>query len=211
MTAQSSVKNKLLKITNREIDGVLADRTWDLGNKVLYELCRKYPHHIKPNEVIAKVWLIGRAYAAAIERRKKATSKSKGDLFYTGTVAPKIIEEKIDRWVGSAIAKNAIEVHYKLTHLFRKISKHQKRSLASKYLHFHRPGIFFIYDSRSVAATRSLPLVDWPLPKTYDREYALFYRRCLWLREYFWRKFGRKLSPRELDKILLYATDSRKI
>ena len=43
---------------------------WDVGNEVLYELCTKHPRHAEIPAVIAKVWLIGRSYAAAIERRR---------------------------------------------------------------------------------------------------------------------------------------------
>lgn len=43
---------------------------WDVGNSVLYDMCRKYPNHGKEDEIIAKVWLIGCSYSAAIERRR---------------------------------------------------------------------------------------------------------------------------------------------
>ena len=41
---------------------------WNLGNEMLYQLCRDYPDHKAPEVITAKVWLIGRSYAAAIER-----------------------------------------------------------------------------------------------------------------------------------------------
>lgn len=209
------MKDDLPKITNRKIDEILAGSTWDLGNKVLYDLCRKHPRHKKVDEVIAKVWLIGRSYAAAIERRKNLNPKSKGDSFYVDCVAPTMIAEGIDRWIETATEENAIEVHWRLTQLFRKITKHEKRSLASKYLHFHRPRIFFIYDSRSVLGIRSLTPRNSGFSRSAigecDNEYASFYCRCLWLRKYLRKQYGRQLSPRELDKILLYVTDSQKI
>ena len=43
---------------------------WDLGNSVLYNLCENNFDHSSDEKIIAKVWLIGRVYAAAIERRR---------------------------------------------------------------------------------------------------------------------------------------------
>jgi hypothetical protein len=67
---------------------------WRVGNEVLYELCRTKPAHTDEAEVIAKIWLIGRCYAAAIERRK--TNLGENDNFYLNTVAPAVIEFPID-------------------------------------------------------------------------------------------------------------------
>ena len=43
---------------------------WDFGNGILYEMCKEYPKHEKEDVIVGKIWLIGRSYAAAIERRK---------------------------------------------------------------------------------------------------------------------------------------------
>lgn len=67
---------------------------WRVGNEVLYELCRTRPTHTDEADVIAKIWLIGRSYAAAIERRR---NKSDGnDNFYVDKVAPAIRRSSID-------------------------------------------------------------------------------------------------------------------
>src|SRR5258708_28165906 len=71
---------------------------WDVGNKVLYDLCKKYPRHDKENEILAKVWLIGRSYAAAIERRKKFNDY-KGDRFHRRIVGPQMLAARIDEWL----------------------------------------------------------------------------------------------------------------
>ena len=39
---------------------------WDLGNKMLYDLCCNYFGHDSKEKVVGKVWLIGRAYAVLI-------------------------------------------------------------------------------------------------------------------------------------------------
>jgi len=127
---------------------------WDLGNKILYDMCRQYPAHNNSSEIIAKVWLIGRSYAAAIERRKNTgSSQFNGDDFYFEKVAPEIKRSEIDAWLDALdaideVSESTLEVilsaHLNVTELFSSISGLEKRSLASKYLHFHCPDLFFI-------------------------------------------------------------------
>jgi hypothetical protein len=200
-------------IAKSEIEEALANSAGDLANQVLYDLCSGHPFHKTDQDIIAKVWLIGRSYAAAIERRKNKSSDAPGDMFYETIIAPKIRNSEIDGWLSllksEPIPKNAIEIHYKLMALFCEISGHQNRSLASKYLHFHQPDLFFILDSRSVAAIRRVTPRTHKEPsnlstKETDKDYANFYSRCLWLQENLQTQFGRKLSPREIDKILLH-------
>jgi hypothetical protein len=148
-------------ITAQEVVAALKkNRVWDLGNKVLYDLCSSYPYHKTDEEIIAKIWLIGRSYAAAIERRKNKASNSEGDKFYEEIVVPKIKYSEVDKWFAiireNPIPGVAIEIHGKLTKLFSDISGLDKRSLASKYLHFHFEDSFFIYDSRAVNAIRMM-------------------------------------------------------
>ena len=52
--------------------------------------------------------------------------------------------------------ENSSEAHARTTELFTKIRGLEKRSLASKYLHFHVPGLFFIYDARAIAGMRKV-------------------------------------------------------
>jgi len=171
---------------------------------------------VKNDEIVAKIWLIGRSYSASIERRKSA--EGIGDDFYKKKVGPAIRRSKIDKWLNSIKSiKNpgsaeTIEVHKDVMALFRSITGLDKRSLASKYLHFHRPDIFFIYDSRvkrSIAKlvpnVRRLPDLE---ANNYDREYKDYVRRCLSLLEQIKKVFGVTLKPRELDKLLIsFAND----
>jgi hypothetical protein len=213
------MKKPVVQITKDDVEKALTNTAWDLGNQVLYDLCFKHPLHKTPQEIIAKIWLIGRSYAAALERRKNKSSDSIGDLFYEDKAAPKIKKSKIDDWFArlkkEPTRTNAIETHAKLTKLFYKITKLEKRSLASKYLHFHFKNLFFIYDSRSVAGIRKVtPRAEKQLPslspKEPDKHYANFYRRCLWLQNDLHARLRRKLSPRQIDKVLLYIAGSKK-
>jgi hypothetical protein len=60
----------MAQITQGDVDYALAPSIWDLGNQVLYSLCQAHPRHDHSDAIVAKVWLIGRSYAAAIERER---------------------------------------------------------------------------------------------------------------------------------------------
>jgi hypothetical protein len=206
-----------IDITKQDIDYALAQKLWDFGNDVLCRLCREYPKHDQDNVIAAKIWLIGRSYAAAIERRKDAEGSS--DLFYETTVVESMRSAGIDDWLADlpeqladvSDLSCAIRVHKHLLDVFYKITKMEKRSLASKYLHFHRPEVFFIYDSRARNAIGAITPrlkqivedIKAPTPEIFDKEYHFFCLRAIWLQKELNEKFGRKFTPRELDKILL--------
>lgn len=187
---------------------------WDLGNKVLYELCQKHPSHQETQVVLAKIWLIGRSYAAAIERRRD--KEDQNDNFYIKTVAPAIISSDIDTWITSAAKHSApseesfdiiLSTHANVTTLFSTISGLEKRSLASKYLHFHLPNLFYIYDTRAVEAMRLLLSVVGRARSRAtgaDSEYRKFAEKCLRLQTYISGEFEVLLTPRQLDNLLLY-------
>jgi hypothetical protein len=178
---------------------------------VLYKLCEDYPEHKRDDVIIAKIWLIGRSYAAAIERRKPKDSPV-GDEFYSEVVARSIRESDIDKWFHALKgtpednATASIEVHCKTMRLFNKISGQDKRSLASKYLHFHFPKRFFLFDSRAASAISKLTKpVGRKLPTfaVYDDTYARFYLRCTELKKQLDDIEGRETSFREVDTVLL--------
>lgn len=191
---------------------------WDLGNRVLYDLCKTHPGHRAEDEIVAKIWLIGRAYAAAIERRKNGDENS--DNFYLGMVAPAVRKSNIDRWlvglkdVASTTTETlplVTETHQNVLILFEQISGLNKRSLASKYLHFHYPNIFFIYDSRACNAMRMLKDITGRAPKGNgegDNEYRKFVTKCVALRDYIKKEYKVSLTPRRLDTLLLLIEDS---
>lgn len=177
----------MVEISKKLLDSATRQSEWDVGNKVLYDLCEQYPNHKINSEIIAKVWLIGRAYAAAIERRRQNSNDAfEGDDFYTEKVAPEIRKSKIDEWfsllhgidhVNENNINQVLLVHLRITELFRKISGLEKRSLASKYLHFHFPNLFFIYDSRAVTAVSHLSAITGRVGRSdfeADNEYRKF-------------------------------------
>lgn len=207
-----------VQITKDDVDYALGPSPWDLGNQVLYSLCQDYPRHDRDDAIIAKVWLIGRSYAAAIERRKNG--KDTSDDFYETTVATKIKRSLLDNWLAALPDRltdswgelsSVITLHWRLMNLFSEMTDLNKRSLASKYLHFHRPDLFFIYDSRARAAiakvTPRLSEIRAVSAENADSEYHAFCRRGQWLRETIKERFHRDLNPRQIDKILLKIMD----
>lgn len=201
-----------INLTKSFVQRAIADSTWDLGNKVLYDLCKQNPFHRESGVIGAKIWLIGRSYAAAIERRREKGNTTVNDEFYETVVIPQIKASRIDRWFqdvthtedGDVAA--LLEVHWRLTELFERITKQSKRSLASKYLHFHFPDRYFIYDSRASFAIRQLTESmrnRLPSLSRFDEVYGRFFLRCSMLREKLSVLVGRNVNPRELDKVLL--------
>ena len=177
---------------------------WEFGNSILYQMCEDNPLHNDADVVIGKIWLIGRSYAAAIERRKNADDYQ-GDDFYYDAVAPKMLEigKELDSRIESLKNNTGIiadcvpeilSTHKYLMDAFMDLTGLEKRSLASKYLHFHCPEKFFIYDSRARAAIGKI--VKRPNKKIllgiddHDAEYGDFVCRMLELQEYLDEKLG---------------------
>jgi hypothetical protein len=102
--------------------------------------------------------------------------------------------------------EHILSSHRELTKAFYRLTRLDKRSLASKYLHFHHPRLFFIYDTRADFALRLLSIPRDRKSHSLDhadRAYSLFCLKCLALRDHVKATFGVRLSPRQLDNLLL--------
>jgi len=185
------------------------------GNEVLYRMCAERPKHIDLDTIASKIWIIGRAYSAAIER-KAGKRIEKGKDFCRETVAPAVRDSGIDEWIANVSSVDrltsenvalSLSCHKKVTDLFKCITGVEKRSLASKYLHFHAPRAFFIYDSIANRCVRQR-LRDKQMRFNYlegfDKEYASFSARCIYYRDEFLEKeLDELVTPRRLDMTLL--------
>ena len=214
-----------MRLTKQMVQRVLAeDDPWYIGNQVLYDLCRRHPQHTVNAEIIAKIWLIGRAYSASIERGRgnAAGSDLSNDRFYTEAVPDALRKSRLDEKLKAlARLKDADEssialglgAHAHLVGLFHNLTSKSKRSLASKYLHFHLPNHFFIYDSRAASSIRSLgiPPRVISVPQEADRRYAQFVGAAIGVREHVLSRFGERLSPRQLDRVLLATFGARDV
>jgi hypothetical protein len=171
------------------------------------------PKHEKPDIAIAKIWIIGRTYAASIERG----APNAGDQFYETKVGPKMVEGidsifKPLRTIKSVEDNNLSEVMraYNLTNKkFRHIAGKERRSLSSKYLHFHFPNLYYLYDSRALGQiTQLTDSVGKNLPDDFKRGgfdpvYTRFYLRCRSLVCSIHEAYDIRLTPRQLDNLLL--------
>jgi hypothetical protein len=199
------------ELTRKFVEAALkAHNVWDFGNEVLYRLCADNPGHTEDDVIIAKTNIVGRVYAAQLERRKEKGDVSV-DAFYM-TVARRLKASKIDFWLDELKAKPAewqlaIRTHKRLTDLTLRITGMENRSFASKYLHFHLPDRFFIYDTRAKESANKLIKLDRRRngpAKTVDKEYAEFFLRCEQLRETISGLLRRNVGPRDVDKVLLH-------
>jgi hypothetical protein len=218
------------KLVTKQLIEDSQSSVWDLGNETLYRLCRDNFDHQKIENVLAKVWLIGRSYAAAIERRKNAEEPN--DEFYTGKVYNGFKDSELDSKLSELkrmsqdvinicqlASTNDIEkvlsLHAYLTALTKKMTLLEKRSFCSKYLHFHLPSLFFIYDSRAVSAInkifdRSVKEIKGLIgDANVDTEYAMFYHKCCHVGCEIKEKFGVDLTTRQLDNLLIAISNEQ--
>ena len=203
--------------TKTELDNARQKNIWDFSNKILYDLCRDNFKHDQNEHILTKVLFIGRIYAAAVERRKNKNADINDD-FYIGTIAPTFQQSTLDNHLAN-LTKNekltadniqqVLETHSYLIATLKKITDLEKRSFSSKYLHFHMPNLFFIYDSRAVKTLRtfkvkiSKELSFIPKLDTVDNEYANFFCRCFVLQHEIQNKYNLTLTNRQLDNLLI--------
>ena len=223
---EENINSKILiKIVKEGIDS----KVGEIGNGILYKLCRDYPDHKNDDAINAKVWLIGRAYAAAIERRKEKDDIN--DDFYESKVIPIMRSSHIDDKLTKLSKYKSItdhnileilQVHKFLLDKFQKISGMKKRSLSSKYLHFHLPNLFFIYDSRANTALKIILeteglFVDDSFEKLFskiknqdiDEEYAKFFCRAYLVKKRLFDMVKEPISTRQFDNILIKIGNNR--
>jgi hypothetical protein len=168
---------------------------------------------------------------------KRNTIKKKNDKkeikhdFFCG-VAKRIVEEgvmvdrgkyikidldgqimKLKRYSNSS--KNSVDIALRLHKQFicfwHYITGKNNRSFVSKYLHFHCPDRFFIYDSRAVKEINKCVSIKGQYKydeQTYDVDYMKFYIRMLALQKYIKDNdkysYKEKLTPRQIDNWLLW-------
>ena len=148
-----------MKYTYKDIKQAQSSNLWTIDNEFLYEMCEKYPLHNDKAVFLSKIWLIGRSYSASIERRKQNNAIT-NDEFYEHVIGEGIlkvgynIDESIKLLntyenISNENNTKILELHHLLTQTFENLTGMSKRSLASKYLHFHLPQLFYIYDSRA--------------------------------------------------------------
>lgn len=126
---------KVFSLRRGQVEKAAGTTQWDLTNKMLYRLCREHPTHTDQDAIVAKIRIIGRVYAASIERRRTQIGDST-DSFYKN-VGREILRSKLDEWIDEAREINPnsdaalavmVGVHKRTVELFRRISGLNKRS-----------------------------------------------------------------------------------
>jgi hypothetical protein len=193
---------------------------WDFGNDILYKLCKENPYHTSGDVIITKTLFIGRIYSAALERRRIEGTKIQNNDFYTKEVVKAFKNSNIDNNLKLLKEKSLTEsnllailkTHKDLMDIIKPITQLDKRSFSSKYLHFHLPNLFFIYDSRANISMKEKSqkkqidkYKDLLSHNCIDKEYAKFFCKCLELKEIYENETSETITPRTLDNILLYS------
>jgi hypothetical protein len=219
------MNNTNFKIDEKDIEAIIKERTepanGSIGNDVLYKMCKEYPLHNNANEVHSKLWLIGSAYSATLERNK--IGKTRDKIFFDVVKEITKHNKELDKMIkklkpitdgGTMIA--ALETHFIFMDIFASATEQNKRSLASKYLHFHRPNVFYIYDSNAKTALTklvkgSVGKISESCDVEYDAEYAAFCAKAHYLRTKINKERDEEawLTVREFDSLLLklYKSD----
>ena len=215
----------MIKIDKGEIKSILKT-DYDLGNSVLYKLCSDNFTHDTVDKILAKTLLIGKSYAVALDRgRHKSKTKSQkkksiGDDFYQKKIIPIFIKSKIDKLLADLkkhqtvdnIEKEILYVHYHLTSRLTKINGEDKRSFSSKYLHFHLPSLFFLYDSRAKSAIDKIVKLKDIKPganKKADGGYKIFFAKAQFLQNKIYKETEINVTPRQLDNYLLKLANGK--
>ncbi|MCL2208960.1 MAG: hypothetical protein FWB89_02235 [Treponema sp.] len=180
-----------------------------LANDILYDMCKKYPSHINKEEIYTKLWLIGRSYSAALERNK---SEEKSENIYLKTIDElikigKTLDDKIQKLqpiINDITLYSALNVHKEIVDIFHKTTEQKNRSLASKYLHFHRPDVFYIYDSNASYSLKNCVKGSIPSNNSYDNDYLKFCKKAFELKMKINENFNRDFDTRQIDNLLLY-------
>lgn len=201
-----------------EVENATKDHSWTLGNQVLYDMCYSHPSQSDPTAIVSKFWLIGRTYSAALERRRTSQEEQlkPGENFYEHRFVPIYIQGGFDAMftplynyedISEHNIAHIVQVHYSLTKILKEVTRQWKRSLASKYLHFHFPKLFFIYDSQADINLRKY-VPQWSRYRLADSSegddyYFRFCKGVMLLRETIMSNYRIKLTPRDMDNLLL--------
>lgn len=151
-----------------------------------------------------------------VERgRPGGTDAPDAETFYVQFVGPAIRDAGLDGLLTQIPSTSearpdpehvplALETHRALTETIRRLTGRAVRSFASKYLHFHRPDVFPIYDSRADEKVREHVRGQiGPSVPPGDKDYRPFFARALALRNAIRDQHGLDLSYRQIDRLLL--------
>lgn len=202
------------KITLEDVTTAQQPVRLNAGDKMLLNMCRDNPGHTDVGVIASKIWIIGRAYSASLERHMRDDVDSTDAFLLAGAELQGV---DIDEHLESAREQKAcfrtaptlaLRIHKLVLDKLCNVTRRDPRSLCSKYLHFHKENLFPIYDQRAwVAIKQVTPHGSKVKPIqcdfTPDYGYADFAKRVYWLLGEIEGRFNVKLSLRQVDHLLL--------
>lgn len=188
------------ELTREFITDALSQSILDPRSRALYDLCFLNRSHLHDEIVADKLRLIARLYA----------EYGAGLGFSPEYSAHCLTKSSVDRWFCTlATSENLdtsllLELHKRVMDVFADLPEVEARSLASKYLHFHFPELFCIHDAEVETAVNALMEGDcgFLALADFDAAYGRFHACCRKLAERLRPELGRRLSPREMDRVL---------
>lgn len=186
-------------LTREFITEALAESVADPRVRALYELCFLRRDHLNTRIVHDKLNLIARLPSSGGERAP----------FSIEAIAHRLEKSGIDHWFSAlrtaediSIA-SLLDLHARIMPVFGELPEDEARTLASRYLHFHFPELFCIYDAALDQSMQNL-LAQAAMPEqpTADAVYAAYFQRCRLLCERLSPMLGRRLSLNELECVL---------
>lgn len=220
MDVTSSMKTKIPDVIDAMISQATSPQKDDYLNSVLYGMCKKSPGHTDIGVIYAKLSIIGRTYAAALERTSKKEKKS--NAIFSMAISKIIKDGELDALINKArmvklptslefsnadleAISKILAPHAYLSRVLSQAAEIGKVSLSSKYLHFHLPDLYPIYDkySRKNISKFTSGIGNKLKYENCDESYAKFFIRCLLLKNSLMKNHQKKLSMRQIDNLLL--------
>jgi len=192
---------------------------FDVLNKMLYDAVLTHPSNTDRPAIIAKLLLIGRTYSASVERRKtNGEVKDERQALEVVIAAAEAIaksqcarmldEFSWDQRLTPERLPEVVAIHRELCNALQHANNRENSSLASKYLHFHRPDLFPIVDSyvregwSYVMEELELSYRGWRTFGQVNR-YQEWCTRILTLRDRLENHTQQPISLRQIDNYLL--------
>lgn len=173
----------------------------DPRSRALYDLCFIQRDHLRDEVVSDKLRMMMRLYAEqgllpggfSLEAASHALRRSCVDCWFSAVATAECLDTPL-----------ILALHKRVMNLFPELQDTEARALASRYLHFHFPELFFIHDSRVEAVALVLTRGEggFLAMDEYDPVYGRYFASCLRLTALLEPLVGRRPSPRELDRVL---------
>jgi hypothetical protein len=124
---------------------------WQVMDDTLFELCRRYPGHIEPREIVAKVGLVNRAYRANLQMGTEDAEWKLAQHLKNSDIDEHLNKLRSLPSFNDATAPVVLQAHHRLVEVCKEVTGRWALSFASKYLSFHAPRVVPIFDSYSYA------------------------------------------------------------